>query len=527
MRWTCVILSLGLIILLGCRKKEAPLSWNSGYMVPLVHGSLGIEDLIPDTLVSVDVDSSILLRYEGELLNLDLTEILTIPDTVMRDTFLVPFPSQVNLSPGQVFINIPEEQELALQGVSLSQAKLFSGTVDYQLESTVQGDVTYTYEIPSATDWMGNIFRKTITVPAASSGSVSLQTGSFSLDGYYLDMQGQSGVEYNKVLTTINCKIAESNSSDVSVSSSDKIIVANEFKDVVIEEAEGYFGQHTISTGLNFATFSGFSKWVSGSIDIEDLELNLTLKNGLGIDAFLRINQLLSQGVNSTVSLSHSIIGELITLSRASRYYDSIVPSVYETHLNASNSNVDNFLESLPQEVEYDIEVEVNPLGNVSGYNDFYDMDAPIGVFLDASMPLSLIANNLTLQDTLTIDLSGAASVNEVTLLLEIMNGLPLQANVEIGVLDANDKVVSRIFSPNVVPSALVGSDGKVSSSSSSEHEVLIDSQDMSRIRENGRLLLTVVFDSPGNQHVKIYNSYRLAYSVKADASITITTGDD
>lgn len=519
---------MGLIVFLAnCKRSENPLSWDSDYTLPLVHGSLGVSDLIPDSLLSVAPDSTVMLVYEGSLLEVDMTEILMMPDTIIVDTFQVPFPSTVNLSPGQVFINIPDEQDLNLPGVYLSNAKIHSGVLAYEIESTVAGKVTYTYEIPSAQDWMGNIFSKSVTVPAASGGGTSTVSGTFDLDGYYLDLTGQNGLDLNVVLTNINCKIAESNTSDVSVSSADNIIVSNNFQEITIEEAEGYFGQHSISSGLEYASFEGFKKWVSGAIDIDDLDVDIVIKNGVGVDLFLQLNELTATGNSSSVSLNNAMIGDLITLARPTRYYDSIIATTYSNHLDPTNSNVDNFLETMPTEIGYNVDVEINPLGNVSGYNDFYYMDSPLGIYLNASMPLSLIASDLTLQDTLSFSVDDAIGLNELLLYIDVDNGFPIEADIELGILDVNDKLMSRVFSPTLIESATTDVNGKVTESTSSQHEILLSSKDLERLRDNGKVLLTVQFNTPGNQHVTLYDSYRLEYKVKADANITISTSNE
>lgn len=516
-----------LLVAVGCNKMKEPLQWESDYTVPLAHGSLGMESLIPDSLLTLDVDSSIILKFEGNLLDMDFTEILVIPDTIIQDTFQAPFPTPIDFNPGQVFINIPDEHEVQLNGIYLTSTVIAKGTVDYELFSTVNGIVTYTYSIPSAKDWTGNSFTKSITVPAAQSGSSSMVAGSFDLSGYYLDMTGQSGVKFNTIETTINCKISESNSSAVSVSSADIIRVNNHFRDIVIDQAEGYFGQHELNTGLEYSTLNGFSKWISGAIDVEDLNVDLVVKNGLGVDLFFKLNELIAEGASNSVSLSHSLVGELISLSRATRYYDSIVPTLYSADLSATNSNIDDFLEVLPHELGYDLELEVNPLGNVSGYNDFYNRYAPMGIFIDASLPLSFIASDLTLEDTLQITLDDDAPINSLTIKLDLENGFPLAADLELAVLDGNDKIISRIFSPTLIESAILDQTGKVSEVSNSHHEIVISALDLQRLKEFGRMVLTLVFNTPGNDHVVIYDSYRLNYVLKADANVTVTVGNE
>lgn len=512
------------MILASCSKDREPLVWTSDYSVPLFYGELGIASILPDTLIHENSDSSIVIKFEGNLFDFDLSEIVTIPDTVIRDSFAVAFPTPIQFAPGQSFINDPQEEVLQLGDVALKYVEIKSGKLKYELKSTIQGSVIYTYQIPSATDWQGNIFSKSVTVQAATSGSLQIVEGEFDLTGYFLDLTGTSGGSFNKVLTNINCKVDPSNTSSVPISSADKILISNEISGIVVQEARGYFGQHSIQTGAKIEDFSVFQKFISGGIEIDDLDVEVVLKNGIGVDVLAKINAFRSIRNGDIIALQNNIIGQLISLTRAMIINGDITPTEYDFSLNDQNSNIIDFLELLPLQLGYDLDLEINPLGNISGYNDFYNADAPMGIFLNAELPLSFIANELVIQDTLTIDISSLEQVNQLTLKFKMENGFPIEANVQLAVLDQNDHIIDRVFSPENIPSGILDQSGKVVDRSLSYNEVTLNAKNLERIRSNGKLILTVKFDTSNGQKVVIYSDNTLKYSVAADANITIST---
>lgn len=518
------ILFLACLAVLSCNKRDNPLTWNADWTAPLAHGQLTISDLLPDSLLVSNPDSSIQLVFNSDLYTLDFNDLVELPDTVLSDTFSLPLITPVSFSPGQVFINQPEENVLQTSGAQLTLLIVKSGKLNYTLESTVKGDVIYTYQIPSAIDANGVAFSKSVNVPAAGVGARSVVSGSFDLDGYTMDLTGTSGNTYNTILTSIDCKVNPNFATNVSVSSQDTIFISNKLASITIARAEGYFGQHSISTGMGSSTFSGLDMFSSGNISINELDVQLTIENGIGADALIEVLGVSSNNAaGNQIQLNHSIIGTTQQLNRAYQNGGAFYPSQLIFNLDETNSNITTMMSSLPNVIGYDFNVTINPLGNISGYNDFLDINSPLKLSLNANMPLNVLANNLTLVDTLDLNIADTSILNSMTLMIDMENGFPLNASVSMAVLDQNDKVTSYIFSPSQINSATVGMDGKVSSESSSYHELFISGKDMERIKAYGKVVLTVQFNSPSTVPVKIYDYYALKYDVKADANITIS----
>src|SRR5690606_23922246 len=82
--------------------------------------------------------------------------------------------------------------------------------------------------------------------------------------------------------------------------------------------------------------------------------------------------------------------------------------------INSSNSNVTDFLSNFPNQIGYSAQIEVNPLGNISGGNDFIYRGSGIDLSVDIVVPLSFDAKNLVLQDTAEYTLSPDAFYDNI-----------------------------------------------------------------------------------------------------------------
>ena len=99
-----------------------------------------------------------------------------------------------------------------------------------------------------------------------------------------------------------------------------------------------------------------------------------------------------------------------------------------------SNSNLNELFELNPSALIYDIDLETNPLGNVSLGNDFvyYGHDLSATMLID--VPLRIGVEGLSLDDTfnLNVDLEDNDQLRDGTLDLYVENGFPFQADFNL-----------------------------------------------------------------------------------------------
>jgi hypothetical protein len=507
-------------LLPSCSKRNKPISWDADIAIPLAYGSLNIVDLLTDTLTTIQSNQSVYLNYSNKLFSLELDSLVKIDSPDLSDTFALPFPVAINFNPGQVFINQTEEQQIDLNNIEITAFDLEAATLNYTIKSTIIGEVIYEYQINSATDQMGNVFKHEVLVPAAQIGSPAIVTGTISLANYQWDLTGMNGNSTNKILTTMNVKVSENNTSPISVSNQDTLYIQNNLASFQLQSAKGYFGQDNITVGPDSSSIDLFNKITAGIIDISQLSANFELINGIGVDAQIQINQIsVNDPLNNQLNLGHSIIGQNININRAFQSGNTITPSIFSTTFDQNNSNIVAMIEAMPNQMNYGMQLQINPLGNVSGHNDFVYKEHPFQVNLDLLMPLDLIANNLTLQDTIDININDTGAINYGSLYIEIDNGFPIEAQLLLSIENGNNDLLS----PNTINAAAIDLNGSVVGSTISQHTLDLSSNDIEALKTNKKLILTIIFNTadPSN-YITLYDFYELNFKISTQFNSTI-----
>jgi hypothetical protein len=181
----------------------------------------------------------------------------------------------------------------------------------------------------------------------------------------------------------------------------------------------------------------------------------------------------------------------------------------YNIDLNEGNSNITSFMGNLPNIISFQGNLELNPFGNVSDGNDFFYENQLTEAKLVVDVPLRLAANDLTLKDTLNVDVTtDAARVSSLT--LDVQNAFPMSWSLNLatlsGVVIASDLLVSNGNSVDAI--ALPNS---------TTLQIPISEAQWNSIKSEGKLIMQVVSNTPSYPNlVNLYNSYFIDVRVKA-----------
>lgn len=510
---TKIILILLLIGSISCKKERKPLSWNVDALLPVFYGDLSINDLLSDTLLEINNDNSVQLKFTSNVYRLDFDSLVNIPDTTIEKAYTIPFLAGLDCSPGQTFVSEPEDVSLTIDEVELTQVKIKKGVVNYSLSSNIQAEVIYDYTISNAYNQNGESFVKRLVVPPSNSSNSNL-VGSFDLSGYTIDLRGTNQNAYNTLSTLIQIKLSENHPGNITITNEDSVLITNTITNLEIDFAKGYFGSQTTTIASNKNELKQMQSILGGSIDLAQVGIDLSIVNGIGADATFSINNLNSISSTSNIPLVHSIIGSENNLNRAQNNGVDIVPYVYSTELNSNNSNIEQWIENLPDSILYGLDLELNPLGNIAGHNDFIYSNSPFEINMGVDMPLSFIANDLILVDTIAIDVQNIENVLKGKFLFEIENGFPLNATLSL----QNSEGGNELFANNIIESGVTDNLGVVSQPTTSKCEVVLAEEDFENLKTNSKLVLKITFDSPsGYSTLNIYDYYRIKFKSVAD----------
>ena len=246
----------------------------------------------------------------------------------------------------------------------------------------------------------------------------------------------------------------------------------------------------------------------------------MTTNNGIGTDFRLLVNNLSSQNNNTNIDLNHSIIGQIQNINRAYKIGNSIVPSETNHEINSSNSNINSFIENLPSALGYDIMVHLNPLGNVSGHNDFIHRDYPLSLDIDFFTPIMFSASQLTIADTFEIIIPDTNGINYGSIYLELTNGFPLDAEIFISTLNSPN----QLLDPGLISSASLANNNTVTTPTISTHTLNLSPQTLEDIKNSKKIIVSAIFNTANQpQLIDFYDYYSIDFKISADFNTTVS----
>jgi hypothetical protein len=295
----------------------------------------------------------------------------------------------------------------------------------------------------------------------------------------------------------VSATIDPSASSPVDISNSDSIRINVSFENIEPEKAIGYFGSENVEVPLDSTMIPFMEKIIDGTLDLDQVDMNLSITNGIGVDIQSNISELSSISGSGSVAMSHSSIGSPINLSRPSRIGWVINSSIYTAAYNSSTSNLEAFIENLPDKISYAAQFQINPFGDVNSHGDFFSSEYPLKANISLDVPLCFAANNLTLQDTIRIQIDQDTNrIKGGTLLIDAVNSFPFGAELKVYLLNEFSGITDSIVTQPYIAPAVVNALNEVTSPSSSQVSLALDTDQMHQLIQSGMLLTKVIFNT-------------------------------
>jgi hypothetical protein len=516
------ILGILLIVLItaGCRREIELANWDTDVLIPLAFGDINFSDYTPNENVNSDANNLLHLTAEERLLSIGLDTLIGIPDYSIDTGFVVPI--SLTFPPGVPFFFELEETKFDLEDVELTYALIRESEITIFLENTIDKPVLFQYGIYSAT-----LDGDTFLVEARVEANYTLNR-SFTLDGYELDLRGENGTEFNTVVTFLQAMIHPDETQNHQFKAGDRFNISNTVSGVIPEYVSGYFGNQSILFEEDEA-IDVFDQFPFRSLNITDFDLSLTIDNGIGADLRLNVQQLgsINTGSGSSANLSHNIIGRDQLFARAINTYDLNDPVKYvhqQISFTDENSNLDQLFELRPDRIRADIEIEVNPLGDISLGNDFAYYDHNLTAVMKLDVPLLVAAKGVRLVDTSDFEFNPPEPdnpldrINYGSLNLILDNGYPIDAEIQIYLLDSfSNSLDSLLAEPALVMGAEENLLGQVEMPVRSIIEIPLNQSLFVELEIAKYLRVDANLNTVGIDSVHLKSNSQIAYKLVAD----------
>ena len=320
-----IIYTIAIIVVFSCRKDIKQTNWDVDLLAPLITTTLTLDNLLPDSILQTNPDTSLTLIYQTNIIDLEIDSLVKIPNVNISDTFNPPI--SLIVQPGFSLTSQDREEQINVSnGVELKSMIIESGFFELELFSEIQEKLVGKIVLPSATR-NGDTLVVEGTVDAATASSSSFSSVRVDLSGYELDLTGSNQNSVNTFISRVTTSI-DPNGSEVLITGGEEMILTGRLIDLVPRFARGFFGTQQITLGSATTNLNIFNRIVDGTLDIEQLDMLLTIENGIGVDLEFTVDQLETVNSNSNTNavLNHSIVASPITIGRSQETFS--IPEV-------------------------------------------------------------------------------------------------------------------------------------------------------------------------------------------------------
>ena len=415
--------------------------------------------------------------------------------------------------PTQNVIDQDEGLTLYMGGAEVKYFKVASGRLRIKVESTIQEDMRMVLSLPGAIK-DGKPFYQEMMLPGPGGQGVAVTEQVYEMQGYLLDFRGKDPDVKDTVNTfhQVLRVTLDSSGRKLAVGLKDSIRLEYRIESLKPEYAIGYLGNTLSRTGNSKAAFDLF-KGLSGDMKFKDVSIDFLLRNSIGTEGRMKLFKVDGKNTfsNQSISLDADPLKSDLFVDKPSFNRGNYTET--KVVLNTSNSNIKEFLENLPQELEYDLETEISPNGNINNYTDFVFDDSKIDVIMKMKAPISLAIDGLVLRDTQGVDFTKIGNIERVKsgiMFIDMENTFPFGFSLEVEALNENYKSVGSldVHPTDGVASAVIDVNGFLVNPSKSTISIHLPKSKISILKSAKFVALKLKVNGGNSSNVKkIYNT--------------------
>ncbi len=453
---------------------------------------------------------------------IDTTDLLNISVTI-KDLDPV---QATAIFPNQILLEETQNTEIENFRGELTSMVVDSGKMFLDATSTIEDQLVFEYNIPSATNGgMPLAFNE--IVPAAVAGNFSTHYAEKDITGYTVDLTGEPGSGlFNTFYTTTNARI-DSSGKLITLSLEDSVFLKTGIIDLLASRSYGFLGKDTTHTQESSA--ADFFEFLSGAdqLDLAEVNLSLEVENYIGAPLISVFNSFSArQNSGSPAPLSWTSLGQQFTIPAAIENTpgDKPSPGLLQIPITTANSNIDELLEIQPDIFELDLSTYLN--GNTSSptYTQFIYRDYGITTYLSTEIPLNLAFQNLLFRDTSSFSYAGLDPKDQLQsgeLVVIGTNAFPFAVAVNMLLLDENRVVLNTLTSADLLDPARLDNNQRVSEAVKSRSRYALTPENIAHLKNCQFIVFEARFSTPDFPGpVKFYSDNYLDLTLAGDLKL-------
>lgn len=506
--------------LVGCSLNDADYkikgaTSNPSLAIPLIEGSMGIVDAFNEkdlAYIKTYPDGLVYLNYDQMLISQDIRNLVDLPDlNVVRS---VPVAAGVYppATADYTLLSVSFPIEMATSPEKLTDIAFKSGSLSFNISLN-----------PANTNFL---FELNLTIPEfknASGQSLTQKAGN-GLTNIPLQGYTYTSTISNRFNLQVDL-IVKKRTSSVTVANNSNINIGLSLTEMDFQYIRGFFGDQTTTTepqAIAIAAFGNSLLVGNSNVSFKQPIIDLTVVNDYGVPLQVNFIELLGRKNTGTISINTSPASP-ITVSSPTTLGQSASTAVLVT-------NATQVLNFAPTSLEYQVSGRINP-GLTAGSNFMADT-SKMRVKMHVEIPLYGSASNIVLSDTANIDLSSIqqTEIEKATLQTKITNELPMDASIQLYLVDENFVMLDSLISPSqnpLVTGSTVDANGDLKTAGSTNKSIDLESAKVTKLFQSSKLILvarlTTSGGNGGSTDVKFKSQYKLTSSIALFAKLKLT----
>lgn len=487
------VYALLLLTLFACRLDEFQdvdsISFQRELAVPLVNSSVTIQDFLDRSsndlsFLTIESDGGFTLSYQEEANALGGEETLQ----GLPSNFPIPVPNKSTTIPLS-----------SLQEISINSAEFKSGTLDFNITSSLTEDLEVTITLPDIRQ-NGQVLEFVVSLDYQGSSPTQVNTSTIDLSAYSLQTTNGD--------LTIQYEAFNNNNQSREVD----IIIGNA-NNWSFNQIEGGWTAQVFPMEEDTIDIDLYENIVEGELYFSDPRLGLIINNSFGIPAMVNLKSVSVLTVNNDIiKLTGSILDEgfYVDAPSSGQQGETAQSTVV---IDRSNSNIAEVFNAKPKQIWYLVEVILAPGSGLT--EGFVLEESQIDVSVSFELPIEGKAKSFITEQIVDMDLGDEEELlKEAQLKLITSNQIPIDVGLQLYFLDEAEQKVDSIFTDLTT----------VIASNSPELTTLFDLSPsrIQSIRKSKKIMIRSEFSTTngGNTEVRILNTQEMAVRLGLRATI-------
>lgn len=524
------------------KMKDGFITWEPDIAFPIVYSTLNAEDIISisdsTNIYQYDPDNFITLIYRRRIFSQTVNDFFQWPLNQQLDTEMNLGAVEIGQLTASGSASTVSNNTLTFGisgpgGSQLDRVVFQSGVMRIVFTSNFEHSGTLQVSMP---DMLldGSAFLESYPIDYQN-GAVYMNID-VPLAGYEMLLENGNGPNTIRIDYTLTLN---QNPDGAIPTPSNQVVINHSFENMIMAEAFGNFGNFVLDVPPADVDLDVVQSEHSGYLYFEDPRFRIRVKNTIGAELKVNINELYATGDQGQVNLdvSPQISGNSFTIPSAPAPGDSAILEYYFTKDN-SNSNIKEIVNGEYEEVYHDFEAEVNPNG---GTENFAQLNSSLEVVADVELPFWGFSDHFTVIDTLEVPFDEAENladnIERGLLRINTVSHFPVDGILKLYFADSLYNVIDSVLTDGsfIIRSGVVeetspfdGGTFKVISPTQTNNDIELDTARINSLFDSKYLLLAADITSTNDagHNIKVfledYIEVRIGLRVKLKADPTV-----